>query len=297
MPAPRSRDREQILGYRLIERLGAGGFGEVWKAEAPGGLLKAVKFVYGQMDGRQANQEVKALERIKEVRHPFVLSLERVEIVDGQLIMVSELADKTLLDRFEECRAAGGHGIPRGELLRYLRGRRRSARSPYRSVPSPAPGHQAEQPVPAWRPSEGRRFRAGAGDQSARGGQHRGPESRLRRARVVYRRVQLVFGSVCAGHCLSGDAHRNATVPRTHGAAAFRAAYTRPAQSHGSGRWRARGPGPGSLKKPQRPVPDVRGDDPGSSWRRGFRTAHPSIGQKPRCRAGSQAQERAPARA
>jgi serine/threonine protein kinase len=120
MPAPRSKDREHILGYRLIERLGAGGFGEVWKAEAPGGLLKAVKFVYGQMDGRQANQEVKALERVKEVRHPFILSLERVEIVDGQLIMVSELADKTLLDRFEECRAEGGHGIPRGELLRYL---------------------------------------------------------------------------------------------------------------------------------------------------------------------------------
>jgi serine/threonine protein kinase len=121
MPQVRSRDTELILGYRLAERLGSGGFGEVWKAEAPGGLLKAIKFVYGELSDRHASREVKALERIKEVRHPFVLSLERVEVLDGRLLIVSELADKTLLDRFEECRAAGEKGIPRSELLAYLR--------------------------------------------------------------------------------------------------------------------------------------------------------------------------------
>ena len=41
---------EPIPGYRLIERIGGGGFGEVWKAEAPGGLLKAIKFVYGDLE-------------------------------------------------------------------------------------------------------------------------------------------------------------------------------------------------------------------------------------------------------
>lgn len=116
---------EPIPGYRLIERLGRGGFGEVWKAEAPGGLLKAIKFVYGDLDskesgGKGAEQELRALNRVKTVRHPYILSLERVDIISGQLIIVMELADRNLWDRFKEARATGQVGIPREELLRYM---------------------------------------------------------------------------------------------------------------------------------------------------------------------------------
>src|SRR3974377_2907 len=95
------RGAEPIPGYRLLERLGGGGFGEVWKAEAPGGLLKAIKFVHGDLqttddEGMRAEQELKALSRVKTVRHPYILSLERYDIIDGQLIIVLVLADRTL---------------------------------------------------------------------------------------------------------------------------------------------------------------------------------------------------------
>src|SRR4051812_37836182 len=53
-------------------------------------------------------------------RHPYILSLERFDITDGQLMIVMELADRSLWDRFRECQARGLVGIPREELLRYL---------------------------------------------------------------------------------------------------------------------------------------------------------------------------------
>lgn len=111
---------DSVAGYTLIERIGAGGYGEVWKAEAPGGLAKAVKLVYGYLDDQRAACERKSLNRIKEARHPFLLSLERIEIVDGQLVVVTELADMSLKERFEKCRGDGAPGIPREELLVYM---------------------------------------------------------------------------------------------------------------------------------------------------------------------------------
>ena len=84
---------EPLPGYRLIARLGGGGFGEVWKCEAPGGFHKAIKFVFGNLDlagdgGQRAEQELKALKRVMTVRHPYILSLERFDILDGQLLIV-----------------------------------------------------------------------------------------------------------------------------------------------------------------------------------------------------------------
>lgn len=112
---------EPIPGYVLRKRLGAGGYGEVWLADAPGGLQKAIKLIYGSVDDTRAANELRSLERIRSVHHPFLLSLERIEIVDGKVVIVTELAESSLQDRFQASRRLGGPGIPRNELLDFLR--------------------------------------------------------------------------------------------------------------------------------------------------------------------------------
>lgn len=111
---------EPIPGYHLLERIGEGGFGEVWKSDAPGGLVKAVKIVYGAVNTSKAERELKALNRVKQVHHPLLLSLERIEVIDSHLVIVTELADCSLSDRFQMHTESGHPGIPRDELMVYL---------------------------------------------------------------------------------------------------------------------------------------------------------------------------------
>src|SRR5262249_44905020 len=111
---------EPLARYRLVAVVGRGSCGEVWKADSPGGGQVALKFV--PLDSAAANIEQRALEFIARVRPPNLLALFGSWRQDGFLIIGMELADRTLLDRHREARAAGQAGIPLDELVEYLDG-------------------------------------------------------------------------------------------------------------------------------------------------------------------------------
>ena len=113
------RSHPQVSGYRLIARRGRGGVAEVWEAESPGGHRVALKLVHLSTDLRSG--ELRALKITRGIKHPGLLVVHGAWQVENLLVISMELADRSLWDRFVEANVQGLHGIPRGELLGYLR--------------------------------------------------------------------------------------------------------------------------------------------------------------------------------
>lgn len=147
-----------LPGYRLVSQLGKGGFGEVWKATAPGGMGVAIK-VIANLGRREGAREYRALRTVKDIRHAHIVPIFGVWLktsdgrlldedeaakVEGrvlntdpgqrvtidpqtaspleqlELVIAMGLGDQTLFDRLQRTRESG-QGLDGAQLLIWMR--------------------------------------------------------------------------------------------------------------------------------------------------------------------------------
>ncbi|HEX3316321.1 MAG TPA: serine/threonine-protein kinase [Gemmataceae bacterium] len=117
--APMQPGFAPIPGYALVQFLGEGACGQVWRAVGPGGVRAALKFI--RLSERISEAELRALELIKNLDdHPNVMSVRGIWETNGYLIVAMSLGDRTLMDRLVEANKQGLAGIPADELVEYM---------------------------------------------------------------------------------------------------------------------------------------------------------------------------------
>ena len=87
MPLFRKGD-EPVFGYKLQHFLGRGQFGDVWMAIAPGRLRVALKFI--DVSGKQGLKEFKGVQRVREIRHPHLMSITALWLLDQEGNILSD---------------------------------------------------------------------------------------------------------------------------------------------------------------------------------------------------------------
>jgi serine/threonine protein kinase len=102
-----------IRGFHLLEVLGGGAFGVVYKALSPGGFEVAVKEVKYRLSEAESQRELAALKLIKKVRHSYLLAMHDCWVENDQLYIAMELADSSLTALAADF---GADGIPADKL-------------------------------------------------------------------------------------------------------------------------------------------------------------------------------------
>src|SRR5262245_35437989 len=106
-------------GYRLRRFRGKGSFGQVWEAENGQGAPVALKFLRCD-DAFTSPKELRNIREIGKLGHGNLLRTEQIWSTQGYLVVSMELADGSLADLLDVCRAEHGGGLPQRIVCEYL---------------------------------------------------------------------------------------------------------------------------------------------------------------------------------
>jgi serine/threonine protein kinase len=114
-----SPGQEPYPGYKLGNLLGKGGWGEVWRAEDASGNVCALKFMTHR--NVASAYEIRALNAIKELRHPNLLGIQKIWSSPGFLVIQMELADGSLHDLLDVYYTELNHPITAEHVCFFLK--------------------------------------------------------------------------------------------------------------------------------------------------------------------------------
>jgi serine/threonine-protein kinase len=110
---------EPLPGYQLSQLLGQGSWGEVWKVQTPEGRPIALKFLTCESP-QAAAQEIRALQAVRQLRHPNLVRIDQVWCHQGYIIIGMELAEGSLLDLLEISLSEFGMPVAAEHVCHYL---------------------------------------------------------------------------------------------------------------------------------------------------------------------------------
>lgn len=122
---------------RLKRPLGSGRSGNLWEAQGPGGDSVAVKIIRGVHD---ITLDLTVLDRLRKLAHTHLVPFQRAWLLTGDgseipadrvgrgngpipaaVVIATNYVERTLQNRFRECEQRGSQGIPKEELVGYMR--------------------------------------------------------------------------------------------------------------------------------------------------------------------------------
>ena len=109
-----------IEDYHLLERIGEGSFGEVWRADRAG-FQVALKILKTSVNSDETRRELESLEKLKKLHHKYLLRTDNFWSDGDRLYIEMELADGgSLKERLKAYQDLNKVAVPEDELLKYF---------------------------------------------------------------------------------------------------------------------------------------------------------------------------------